>query len=176
MSNSNRKILAAAFSALDRGSRAAGAVGGAFPDKVGNTAVLHVDAEENVKFVESKDWGAGRGAIVGAVIGIIGGPLGMLAGGGIGALAAKLRDSGFNDGQLERLGASLVANSSATVIEIAADAIPDAEAILKALGAEVVVVEDVDASVDQIFDSERPPAPEPVASAESVEAPPPPAA
>jgi hypothetical protein len=156
-----RKIVAAAFPTADGGSRGAGAVSGAFPDKVGNTAVLHVNAEGKVKFVESKDWGAGRGALVGGAVGIIGGPLGILAGGGIGALAAKLRDSGFNNQQLEQLGATLTENSSAAVIEIAADAVPTAQELLKTLGAPVVVVEDVDTSVASIFDSERPPTPEP---------------
>ncbi len=51
MNGAERKIVAAAFLALDRGSRAAGAVAGAFPDKVGNPAVLHVDADEKVTFV-----------------------------------------------------------------------------------------------------------------------------
>jgi hypothetical protein len=156
-----RKIVAAAFPTLDGGSRGAGAVGGAFPDKVGNAAVLHVNAEGKVKFVESKDWGAGRGALVGGAIGIIGGPIGILAGGGIGALAAKLRDSGFNNQQLEQLGGTLTENSSAVVIEIAADAVPTAQELLKVLGAPVIVVEDIDASVADIFDSERPPTPDP---------------
>jgi uncharacterized membrane protein len=160
MSTVERKILAAAFSARDLGSRAAAAVAGAFPDKVGNTAVLHVDDQEKVKFVESKDWGAGRGALVGAAIGIIGGPPGMLLGGGVGALAAKLRDSGFNDKELQRLGESLVPNSSAVVVEIAADGVDTAQKILEVLGAQVVVTERVDADVAQLFDSERPPAPE----------------
>src|SRR5437773_6812506 len=97
VATSNRQILAAAFGTPDGGSRGAGAVGGAFPDKIGNTAVLHVKPDGTAKFVESKDWGAGRGALLGGVIGIIGGPVGVLAGGGIGALAAKLRDSGFKN-------------------------------------------------------------------------------
>ena len=162
MSDVQRRILAAAFPTIEGGRRAAGAVGGGFPDKVGNTAVLQVDAGEKVKFVESKDWGAGRGALVGAAIGIIGGPPGMLLGGGIGALAAKLRDSGFNDKELERLGESLVANTSAVVIEIASETVDTAQKILEALGAEVVVDQRLDTSVAGLFDGERPPAPEPL--------------
>ena len=109
---SDRKILAASFPTPDGGSRAAGAIGGALPDKVGNTAVLFVKPDGKAKFVESRDWGAGRGALVGGVIGIIGGPIGILAGGTIGALASKLRDSGFKNDQLEALGKSLVPGSS----------------------------------------------------------------
>jgi len=161
MSTAERKIVAAAFPTPEGGTRGAGAVGGAFPDKVGNAAVLRVSPEGKVKFVESKDWGAGRGALVGGAIGILGGPIGILAGGGIGALAAKLRDSGFNNHQLEQLGGTLTENSSAVVIEIAADAVPTAKALLEALGAPHIVVEAIDSSVADLFESERPPTPEP---------------
>jgi uncharacterized membrane protein len=113
------------------------------------------------KFVESKDWGAGRGALLGGAIGIIGGPLGIIAGGGIGALASKLRDSGFKNDQLEQLGKSLGPNGSAAVVEIAADAIPIAEQLLKVLGSGDVVVEDLDADVADLFADEDTPAPEP---------------
>jgi len=160
MADSNRKILAASFSTPDGGTRGAASVAGAFPDKVGNTAVLRVSPEGKVKFVESKDWGAGRGALLGGAIGIIGGPIGMLAGGSIGALTAKLRDSGFKNDQLEALGKSMQPNSSASVIEISADAVPQAEQILNALGAAQVVTEDIDSSVDALFAGESAPAPE----------------
>jgi uncharacterized membrane protein len=160
MADSNRKILAASFSTPDGGTRGAASVAGAFPDKVGNTAVLLVRADGNVKFIESKDWGAGRGALLGGAIGIIGGPIGMLAGGSIGALTAKLRDSGFKNDQLEALGKSMQPNSSASVIEISADAVPQAEQILNVLGAAQVVTEDIDSSVDALFAGESAPAPE----------------
>lgn len=162
MPEERRKIVAASFDTRDGGSRGAGAVGGAFPDKAGNAAVLAVKPDGKVTFVESKDWGAGRGALLGAAVGIIGGPLGMLAGGGIGALAAKLRDSGFEDEQLEQLGRSLQPNGSAAVIELAADAAETAEQLLRALGAAQVVVEDVDASVAELFAHDA--APEPAES------------
>jgi uncharacterized membrane protein len=157
---SNRRILAASFSTIEGGTRGAGAVGGAFPDRVGNTAVLIVREDGQVKFVESKDWGAGRGALVGGVIGILGGPLGILAGGGIGALASKLRDSGFKNDQLEALGRSMSPGSSATVLEIAADAVDTAKQLLTALGARQMVDEALDSTVDDIFAGEAAPTPE----------------
>src|SRR2546421_9334988 len=104
---SARKILAASFTTPDGGSRAAGALGGSMRDKIGNTAVLFVRPDGKAKFIESKDWGAGRGALLGGAIGIIGGPIGILAGGSIGALVSKLRDSGFKNDQLDQLGQSL---------------------------------------------------------------------
>jgi hypothetical protein len=156
----DRRILAASFSTADGGTRGAGAVGGAFPDRVGNTAVLVVRDDGHVKFVESKDWGAGRGALLGGVIGILGGPLGILAGGGIGALAAKLRDSGFKNDQLEALGKSMTPGSSATVLEIADDALDTAKGLLTALGARQMVVEPLDSTVDDLFAGDSAPAPE----------------
>jgi uncharacterized membrane protein len=161
MTDENRKLLAASFATPDGASRGGGSIGGAFPDKVGNVAVLHVRPDGKPKFVESKDWGAGRGALLGGAIGIIGGPLGIVAGGSIGGLAAKLRDSGFKNDQLEQLGKSLGPNSSAVVLEIAPDAVSTAEQILKALGAQEVVVEDVDTNVANLFAGEEAPTPEP---------------
>ena len=94
---SARKILAASFATPDGGSRGAGALGGAMRDKIGNTAVLYVRPDGKAKFVESKDWGAGRGALLGGAIGILGGPLGIVVGGSVGALVSKLRDSGLQE-------------------------------------------------------------------------------
>ena len=162
-----RKILAASFPTPEGGSRAGGAMAGALPEKIGNTAVLYVKPDGSAKFVESKDWGAGRGALLGGAIGLIGGPVGVVAGGSIGALASKLRDSGFKNEQLEQLGKSLEPNSSAVVVEIAADAIDTAEELLKPLGVKSVVVEDVDASVATLFEGEAEPKPEPEPAAMS---------
>lgn len=164
MADSTRKIFAASFTTPDGGTRAGGAIAGAFPDKVGNTAVLVVKPDGTPKFTESKDWGAGRGALLGGAIGIIGGPLGILAGGGIGAMAAKLRDSGFKDNQLEELGKSLQAGQSAVVVEVAGDAIDTAKSLAQALGSTNLVVEDVESSVADLFATEKAPEPEPEAA------------
>jgi hypothetical protein len=161
MTDVTRKIVAASFTTPEGGARGGGSVGGAFPDKVGNVAVLHVRPDGKAKFVESKDWGAGRGALLGGVIGIIGGPVGIVAGGSIGALASKLRDSGFKNDQLEQLGKSLSPNGSAVVLEIAPDVVPTAEQLLKTLGAQEVVVEDLDTNVAGIFADDEAPTPEP---------------
>jgi uncharacterized membrane protein len=172
MAEQARKLIAATFEASDGGSRAAGAIGGSMRDKIGNTAVLYVKPDGKAKFVESKDWGAGRGALLGGAIGILGGPLGILAGGTIGALTAKLRDSGFKNDQLEQLGRSLQPNSSAVVIEIAGDAVDQARQLLEPLNAKEIVVQELDASVASLFDEEEEPTPEPEPAAESPAEPP----
>ena len=161
MTDAGRKIVAASFTTADGGSRGGGAVGGAFPDQVGNIAVLHVRPDGTAKFVESKDWGAGRGALLGGAIGILGGPIGIVAGGSIGALAAKLRDSGFKNDQLETLGRSLGPGHSAVVLEIGGEAVETAQQLLKTLGAQEVVVEELDTSVAALFAEEEAPTPEP---------------
>jgi uncharacterized membrane protein len=161
MAENARKLIAATFGTPDGGSRAAGAIGGSMPDKIGNSAVLFVKPDGEAKFVESKDWGAGRGALLGGVIGIIGGPLGILAGGTIGGLTSKLRDSGFKNDQLEQLGKTLTPNSSAIVIEIAGDAVDQARNLLGTLNAQEVVVQDIDSSVASVFEEEAEPTPEP---------------
>jgi len=168
---SARKILAASFTTPDGGSRAGGALAGALRDKIGNIAVLYVRPDGKAKFVESKDWGAGRGALLGGAIGIIGGPLGILAGGSIGALVSKLRDSGFKNDQLEQLGKSLQPNSSAIVVEIGADAIDTAKELLQPLGAENFVEEDLDENVASLFAQDAEPEPEPEPAATSSESP-----
>jgi uncharacterized membrane protein len=167
MAESTRKLIAATFETPDGGSRAAGAIGGSMPDKIGNTAVLFVKPDGKAKFVESKDWGAGRGALLGGAIGIIGGPLGILAGGAIGGLTSKLRDSGFKNDQLEQLGKTLTPNSSAVVIEIAGDAVDQARKLLEPLNAQEVVVQDLDSNVASLFDQEAEPIPEPEPAASS---------
>ena len=161
MPENARKLIAATFETPDGGSRAAGAIGGSMPDKIGNTAVLFVRPDGKAKFTESKDWGAGRGALLGGAIGIIGGPIGIVAGGTIGALTAKLRDSGFKNDQLEQLGKTLTPNSSAVVIEISGDAVDQATKLLEPLNAREVVVQDVDSNVASLFDEEAEPTPEP---------------
>jgi hypothetical protein len=138
MTDQSRKILAASFATPDGGSRGGGALGGAFPDKVGNVAVLHVKPDDKPKFVES---------LLAVQSGSSPAEASVLAGGSIGALASKLRDSDFKNDQLEQLGKSLGPNSSAVVAEIAADALPTAQ--------------DVDTNVAGLFDDEEDPTPEP---------------
>lgn len=147
-----REILAASFGTSDGASRGAGAVLGACPGRVVNTAVVSVKPDGTPHFIETKDWGAGRGAALGGVLGLIGGPLGMIAGGTVGALAARLRDKGFRDEQLKQLGESLKQNESVVIFEIATEATPDATRVLESLGARQIVTEPVSASVAALFE------------------------
>ncbi len=151
-----RQILAAAFSTPDGASRAAAAVVGAQPGKVGNTALLYVRPDGTPKFIESKDWGAGRGALLGGVIGLAG-PLGMLAGGGLGVLATRLRDMGFKNDQLSELSATLKPDHSVVVFEITTDAVPTAKQLLEALSPDQAVTAPLDSDVADLFTGEPAP-------------------
>ena len=80
-------------------------------------------------------------------------------------MAAKLRDSGFKDDQLEELGRSLRAGRRRSVVEIAGDAVDTAKSLAQALGSTKVVVEEVESSVADLFAAEKAPEPEPEAAA-----------
>jgi len=78
---------------------------------------------------------------VGASIGLFAGPGVVLvgsAGAVIGALAAKLRDSGYDDTRLKQLGESMVPGSSALVAVLEEEHVAEYEAKLVELGAETI--------------------------------------
>lgn len=96
----------------------------------------------------------GRGALVGGVIGLIAGPLGVLAGSSIGALASQLRDSGFPNDQLRQLGSSLAPGHSALVVEIDGSVTVAATELLRSLEATRMVVVPVTADLSDQFTSQ----------------------
>ena len=110
-----------------------------------DAAVLRKDAQGKLHVSETGDMTGTRGGAIGAVVGA---GLGILTGGaalaiaGIGAvaggLAAKLRDSGFNDERLRKLGEGLKPGSSAIVAVIEHTWVKDMEEELQKAGAEVV--------------------------------------
>ena len=88
-------------------------------DAIGNIAIVTMNSERKVKFKETGDMVPGKGALVGGGIGLVAalfaGPAMIIGGAGVGALAAKLRDSGFDDSQLKGLGEDLTPGSAAIV-------------------------------------------------------------
>jgi uncharacterized membrane protein len=110
-----------------------------------DAAVLRKDAQGKLHVSETGDMTGTRGGAIGAVVGA---GLGILTGGaalaiaGIGAvaggLAAKLRDSGFNDERLRKLGEGLKPGSSAIVAVIEHTWVKDMEEELRKAGADVV--------------------------------------
>ena len=86
-----------------------------------DAAVLRKDADGKLHLHETGDLSGGKGAVIGgvtgAVVGLLAGPVGWAAGIGalIGGLGAKLRDSGFPDDRLRRIGEGLTPGSSAII-------------------------------------------------------------
>ena len=124
----------------------------------GNAAVLYVQPNGTPKFVESKDWGAGRGARRWP-----GRHHRWSAGDACRQRYRRHRSQAarhrFQRPPAHRLSNTLGLNSSAVVIELATDAVPDAQRLLAALGATQVVVEPIDQDVSALFASTRHPRP-----------------
>jgi uncharacterized membrane protein len=86
---------------------------------VEQAAVLVRNADGKLSIKESHHVGRGAvlGGVAGAVVGLIAGPVGWVTVGGaaVGALAARLRDSGFPDERLRQIGEALTPGTSALV-------------------------------------------------------------
>lgn len=85
-----------------------------------DAAVIRRDSKGKVHARETGDMSTGRGAtigaIVGGVIGLLGGPRGVAVGAGAGAAIGglgALRDSGFSEESLKEIGAALPPGTSA---------------------------------------------------------------
>lgn len=150
----HREVVVAAFATPDGATRAAASLTGAHFGRIENAAVMTVASDGTPKFTESRDWGMGRGAVVGGIVGLLGGPLGVLAGGSIGAFASHLRDSGFRNDQLRQLGSSLKPRQSALVVEIDGSVTESATELLRALGTTHVVVVPVTTDLSDLLTSE----------------------
>jgi uncharacterized membrane protein len=125
-------------------------------DAVGNIAIVTMDSRGKVKFKETGDMGAGKGALVGGGVGLaialFTGPMAILA--GAGALAAKLRDSGFDDSQLKGLGEDLTPGSAAIASIVPESALTAVEGDLQSSGAIRTVVKDVGFDLANMLDEE----------------------
>ena len=90
--------------------------------RIENAAVLRKDEKGKLHIKETADMGGGKGAalggVAGAAIGLIAGPallVPVAVGALVGGLAAKLRDSGFSDERLKKVGEGLKPGSSAII-------------------------------------------------------------
>src|SRR5215469_7293566 len=109
---------------------------------IDNVAVLRKDQEGKLHIKEPTDMGAGRGAVIGGVLGgltgLAFGPIGLAAVGGaaIGGVIARLHDSGFKDERLRQLGESLQPGSSAILAVIEHIWVLELQAELEKAGAD----------------------------------------
>jgi uncharacterized membrane protein len=93
-----------------------------------DAAVVRRDAEGKVHIKESGDMttgkGAGIGALIGGVLGLLGGPAGVAVGLGAGALVGGIAahgDAGFDNDSLKEIGAALPAGTSALAVTTSKD-------------------------------------------------------
>jgi len=150
MADAPVQLIVAAFQEENGADQALAELKEAKKDKViniKNAAVVRKNAAGEVKVNEAVGdmkgkSGAVRGGVVAAGLGILtgGASLALTAGGAaIGGLAAKLRDSGFKDERLRKLGDSLKPGSSAIVAVVEHTWVVELREELEKAGAEVVV-------------------------------------
>lgn len=109
-----RHILIASFDSPDGAERGVALLKSASIG-LGNVAVITRDATGKVAFTESQDWGVGKSALVGALVGLILPGVGSVTLAAGGALAAYFLDLGFPDVLLAQMGEGLRADSSMLV-------------------------------------------------------------
>ncbi len=113
--------------------------------KIDNAAVLRKDEKGKLHIKETADMGGSKGAalggVTGAAIGLIAGPallVPMAVGALVGGLTAKLRDGGFADPRLEKLGAALKPGSSAIVAVVEHIWVSQVEEVMANAGADML--------------------------------------
>jgi uncharacterized membrane protein len=138
--------------------------------RVEQAAVLQKGTDGVLHIKETSDMGPVQGALIGGLlgagVGLVLGPVGWAAAGGagIGALAAELRDSGFNDVRLNQFGESLPAGSSALIALVEQASVEKVKEVISAGAVTVVnlaIAEDISrrlrASDDVLWDVDSPP-------------------
>jgi len=103
--------------------------------------VRGADGKLQIKESHHVALGAVVGAIVGAVVGLIMGPVGPAAAGGaaIGALANRLRDTGFPDERLKRIGEALTPGTSVLVAIVEPPSVVELERKLRMSATDVTI-------------------------------------
>jgi uncharacterized membrane protein len=116
--------------------------------KIENAAVLRKDEKGKLHIKETQDMGGGKGAafggVAGAAIGLIAGPALVVpaaVGALVGGLTAKLRDTGFSNQRLEKLGEGLQSGSSAIVAVVEHTWVDKVEEALAEAEADVMTAE-----------------------------------
>lgn len=110
-----------------------------------NAAVLRKDAKGKLHIKETADMGGGKGAaiggVAGAAIGVLAGPALLVpaaVGALVGGLAAKLRDSGFDNNRLKQIGDGLTPGSSAIIAVVEHRWVAQVEEAMAEAGAQVI--------------------------------------
>jgi uncharacterized membrane protein len=160
----NLKLVVATFADETGAARALAMIApGVGPERIGQAAIVSKEYEGKIRFHETAHTSVGEGAAEGAGIGVCVGllglfftPLGLLGlpiGAAVGALVAKLRDTGFEDEDLRAIGRDLEAGHSALVATMELDEVETAERLLEEAGAVNTAVKEVDSSLVAALDA-----------------------
>lgn len=125
------------------------------------TAVVICDADGKVSIQETGDMDARHGRILGAVggglVGLIGGPIGVvvgaLAGAGAGGLTAGKVDTGISDKFLKRFAEELKPGTSAFVLLVDHDGVPEISSAMANLSGVMVQEELTDQMIQKLLDT-----------------------
>lgn len=120
--------------------------------KRGDVAVLSKSEKGKLHVKETDDWGGGKGAVAGAVVGSFIPVVGTIAGAIIGGVTAKLRDGGFPNDTLKEMADSLEPEHSMIVVLTDAASAGQVESVLSATGGQLVsypVSADLAAKLDE---------------------------
>lgn len=155
MSNVPVQMVVAAFQDEDSAKQALNELKDAQRQKfikIEDAAVLRKDEKGKLHVHEIHDWGGGKGAVVGGLIGaglgLLLGPLVLVGAAGalVGGLSAKLRDSGFNDTRLKKLGEGLEPGTSAILAVVEHRWVAQVEAEIEEYAMDVLT-EDISADI-----------------------------
>lgn len=158
-------IIVATFADLAGASRGLATLAPALGrEALHQAAVVGMGADGKVRFVETHDKSTGQGAVLGGAAGAIGGLLGSMLGpisllgapigAALGALVARMKDSGYDDDELKGLGADLQNGASAVIANVDASQVEKAQRLLAELSPQKVVVREVDAALSSVLDAE----------------------
>jgi len=106
--------------------------------KRGDVAILSKNEKGKIRVKETDDWGGGKGAVAGAVVGSFIPVVGTIAGAVIGGVTAKLRDGGFPNDKLKDMAESLEPNHSMFMMLTDSGSVDAVEAILSTSGGQLV--------------------------------------
>jgi uncharacterized membrane protein len=104
----------------------------------GDVAILSKNEKGKIRVKETDDWGGGKGAVAGAVVGSFIPVVGTIGGAIIGGVAAKLRDGGFPNDTLKDMAESLEPDHSMYVMLTDSGSVEAVESILVGAGGQLV--------------------------------------
>jgi uncharacterized membrane protein len=104
----------------------------------GDVAILSKNEKGKIRVKETDDWGGGKGAVAGAVVGSFIPVVGTIAGAVIGGVTAKLRDGGFPNDTLKDMAESLEPDHSMFVMLTDSGSVEAVKGVLTGAGGQLV--------------------------------------